>query len=43
MSSVDGKIVCDNTVDARIDLVFEILLPEIRRILFYDDKEKTKA
>lgn len=40
MSSVDGKIVCDNTIDARIDLVFEILLPQIRNILFPEKNEK---
>ena len=42
MSSVDGKIVCDNTVDARINLVFELLLPEIRKILFQDSPIKHK-
>jgi V-type H+-transporting ATPase subunit E len=29
-----GKIVCDNTLDARLSTAFEQLMPEIRRTLF---------
>lgn len=43
MSSVDGKIVCDNTIDARIDLVFELLLPQIRNILFPQKIKPTRT
>ncbi|WP_407803760.1 V-type ATP synthase subunit E family protein [Staphylococcus aureus] len=34
MASKDGKIVCENTLDARLDVVFLKKLPEIRRRLF---------
>lgn len=34
LASADGKIVCENTLDARLDLVFRKKLPEIRRMLF---------
>ena len=34
MRSHDGLIICDNSLDARVDLIFEHLLPEIRRLLF---------
>ena len=34
LRSNDGLIVCDNSLDARVDLIFEQLLPEIRRMLF---------
>ena len=30
----DGRIVCDNSFDARIGLIFEQLLPVIRNMLF---------
>lgn len=43
MSSTDGKIVCDNTIDARIDLVFELLLPKIRNILFPEKIKPARA
>jgi len=33
-----GKIVCDNTMAARLTLVYEELLPSIRAILFPDDQ-----
>lgn len=34
MRSNDGLIVCDNSIDARVDLIFEQLLPTIRHMLF---------
>ena len=34
MRSNDGRIVCDNSFDARIKLIFEHLLPAIRSMLF---------
>lgn len=34
MRSNDGLIVCDNSLDARVELIFEQLLPEIRQSLF---------
>ncbi|KAJ4765703.1 V-type proton ATPase subunit E [Rhynchospora pubera] len=34
LASKDGKIVCENTLDARLDVVFRKKLPEIRRRLF---------
>ncbi|KAJ4794566.1 V-type proton ATPase subunit E [Rhynchospora pubera] len=34
LASNDGKIVCENTLDARLDVVFRKKLPEIRRRLF---------
>lgn len=34
MRSNDGMIVCDNSIDARVNLIFEQLLPEIRQMLF---------
>ncbi|ONK79128.1 uncharacterized protein A4U43_C01F3220 [Asparagus officinalis] len=34
MASRDGKIVCENTLDARLDVVFRKKLPEIRKVLF---------
>ena len=34
MRSSDGRIVCDNSFDARINLIFEHLLPVIRSMLF---------
>ncbi|KAI4331651.1 hypothetical protein MLD38_029816 [Melastoma candidum] len=33
MASKDGKIVCENTLDARLDVVFKRKLPEIRKSL----------
>ncbi|KAK4432227.1 V-type proton ATPase subunit E2 [Sesamum alatum] len=33
LASQDGKIVCENTLDARLDVVFRQKLPEIRRRL----------
>ncbi|XP_072971219.1 V-type proton ATPase subunit E-like [Typha angustifolia] len=34
LASRDGKIVCENTLDARLDVVFRKKLPEIRKCLF---------
>ncbi|XP_077239283.1 V-type proton ATPase subunit E-like [Tasmannia lanceolata] len=34
LASQDGKIVCENTLDARLDVVFRQKLPEIRKALF---------
>jgi len=34
LASKDGKIVCENTLDARLEVVFKQNLPEIRSLLF---------
>uniref|UniRef100_A0A0C9RVF7 TSA: Wollemia nobilis Ref_Wollemi_Transcript_11008_1351 transcribed RNA sequence n=1 Tax=Wollemia nobilis TaxID=56998 RepID=A0A0C9RVF7_9CONI len=34
LASRDGKIVCENTLDGRLDVVFRQKLPEIRKLLF---------
>jgi len=34
LTSVDKRIVCNNTLQSRLDLCFEELLPQIRSILF---------
>lgn len=34
LTSVDKRIVCNNTLQSRLDLCFEELLPQIRAILF---------
>ncbi|GMJ06257.1 vacuolar ATP synthase subunit E1, embryo defective 2448 [Hibiscus trionum] len=34
LASRDGKIVCENTLDARLDVAFNKKLPEIRKWLF---------
>jgi vacuolar-type H+-ATPase subunit E/Vma4 len=34
LRSQDGLIVCENSLDARVDLAIEQLLPEIRTWLF---------
>ncbi|WOL20500.1 V-type proton ATPase subunit E-like [Canna indica] len=34
LASIDGKIVFENTLDARLDVVFRKKLPEIRKCLF---------
>lgn len=34
LRSSDGVIVCDNSVDSRVRLIFEQLLPQIRESLF---------
>jgi len=37
LTAIDGKIVCDNTMSARLTLVYSELLPAIRAILFPED------
>ncbi|KAJ9549689.1 hypothetical protein OSB04_022232, partial [Centaurea solstitialis] len=34
LASRDGKIVFENTLDARLDVIFRGKLPEIRKLLF---------
>ncbi len=34
LSAREGKIVCRNTLDSRLDLCFEALIPAIRGMLF---------
>lgn len=34
LAAVGGKIICDNTLSSRLNLVYEELLPSIREILF---------
>jgi len=34
LSTIDGRIICANTLDARLSMVFDQKLPEIRTILF---------
>lgn len=36
LTALNGKIVCDNTMASRLNLVYEELLPSIRAILFPD-------
>jgi len=36
LSTQDGKIICSNTLDARLQMSFEQNLPELRRILYGD-------
>mmetsp|Transcript_186 Transcript_186/g.375 ORF Transcript_186/g.375 Transcript_186/m.375 type:complete len:222 (-) Transcript_186:139-804(-) len=38
MTALNGKIVCNNTMSARLELVYEELLPSIRAILFPDSQ-----
>lgn len=40
LASQDGKIVCDNTLDARVDVSFRQKLPEIRKKLFGQQASK---
>lgn len=37
LTALSGKIVCDNTMSARLELVYEELLPSIRAILFPEE------
>mmetsp|Transcript_9410 Transcript_9410/g.13356 ORF Transcript_9410/g.13356 Transcript_9410/m.13356 type:complete len:221 (-) Transcript_9410:330-992(-) len=37
LTAINGKIVCDNTMTSRLQLVYEELLPSIRAILFPED------
>jgi V-type H+-transporting ATPase subunit E len=41
LTSKDKKIVCDNTLESRLNLCFEELLPQIRKTLF-PQPEKVK-
>ncbi len=34
MTNEDGLIVCKNTLDARLELVYQMLLPNIRKSLY---------
>merc|ERR1739845_314666 len=34
LTAIDGKMVCDNTMASRLQLVYDELLPSIRAILF---------
>lgn len=34
VTSMDNKIVCDNTLDARLNLVMQECLPQLRKVLF---------
>ena len=38
LTALNGKIVCDNTMKSRLNLVYEELLPSIRAILFPEDQ-----
>lgn len=38
LTALNGKIVCDNTLNSRLHLVYEELLPSIRAILFPEDQ-----
>jgi len=38
LTALNGKIVCDNTMSSRLNLVYEELLPSIRAILFPDEQ-----
>lgn len=51
LTSLKGRIVCDNTLRARLSYCLQLLLPEIRDLLFHDSdiflaqrrKEKKEA
>lgn len=34
LSSTDGRIVCNNTLDDRIKIAYQANLPTIRKVLF---------
>ena len=38
LTALNGRIVCDNTMASRLNLVYEDLLPSIRAILFPENK-----
>ncbi|QDZ18973.1 subunit E of vacuolar ATP synthase [Chloropicon primus] len=38
VSTADGKIVCDNTLDARLAIVAKQALPELRKVLFPENE-----
>lgn len=37
LTAVNGRVVCDNTMNSRLHLVYEELLPSIRAIIFPED------
>lgn len=39
LTSLKGRIVCDNTLKARLNYCMQLLLPEIRGLLFHDSDE----
>ena len=41
ITSNNGRIVCNNTLSARLDYSMQMLLPNIREILFYNDNAAT--
>jgi V-type H+-transporting ATPase subunit E len=43
VATADGKIVCDNTLDARLDIVAKQALPELRKALFPETAELIKV
>ena len=43
LRSSDGVIVCDNSIDSRVRLIFEQLLPQIRASLFPKKEEKKET
>ena len=43
LRSSDGVIVCDNSLDSRVGLLFEQLLPTIRRVLFPPRPKQEKS
>jgi len=42
LSAYDGKILCSNTLDARLSMAFEQQLPQIRSLLFGSSTTKKK-
>jgi len=40
LSAVDGRIICANTLDARLSMVFDQKLPEIRTIIYGESKTR---
>jgi len=43
VSTSDDKIVCDNTLDSRLNIVVKKVLPEVRQILFADAQNLISA
>lgn len=43
LRSSDGVIVCDNSIDSRVNLLFEQLLPTIRQVLFPPRAKKDES
>lgn len=42
LRSSDGVIICDNSIDSRVRLIFEQLLPNIRGMLFPKEIKKVE-